>query len=325
MDSLQNKKAQEAIELIKKEYGEGSFMTLSEKPSFEGRTISTGSLGLNIALGIGGLPTGRIVEIYGPESSGKTTLCQHVIAEAQKQGGMCAIIDAEHSLSREYAERLGVNLDSLYISQPSNGEEALNIVDKLLDSAAFSVIVVDSVAALVPKVEVEGEIGDSRMGTQARLMSQALRMLNPKVEKSGTLLIFVNQLRMKIGVMFGNPETTSGGESLKFYASVRLDIRRKTTNKDGEESVSNTVKVKVVKSKVSPPFKSAEFDIVFGQGIDRNKELIDTGVALGLIDKKGAWLVYEGNKIQGAGAFKQLLEDNPGLAEQLEIQIKTKL
>jgi recombination protein RecA len=322
---MHEKEAQQVIAEIKKEYGEESLMLLSSKPTFQGRVTSTGSFGLDLALGIGGLPAGRMVEIYGPESSGKSTLCQHIIAEAQKAGGRCAYIDVEGSLDVEYAQNLGVNTAELLISQPDDGEQALNIAHRLIKSRAFSVIVVDSVSGLVPKQELEGEIGDSRMGVQARLMSQGLRMINVDIKKTETLLIFVNQIRMKIGIMFGNPETTSGGEALKFYSSVRLDIRKKGTNKEGEESVSNTVKVRVLKNKVAPPFKSAEFDIVFGQGIDKKKEIVDTAIALGLIEKKGSWLIYEGNKIQGQVQFKELLIDNPEMATELEKRIKEKL
>jgi recombination protein RecA len=325
MTDEQKKKIEAVQQRIEKDYGKGSFICLSDKPTFGEDVVSTGSLGLDIALGIGGLPHGRIVEIFGPESSGKSTLCQHIIAEAQKAGGSCAYIDVEHSLDSAYAERLGINLDELYLSQPSNAEEGLNIADILVESGAFKVVVVDSVAALTPKTELEGEIGDSKMGVQARLMGQALRIINTKVAKSGTLLIFVNQMRMKLGVMFGSPETTPGGEALKFYASVRLDIRRKGTNKEGEQAVSNSVKVRVVKSKVGVPFKSAEFNIVFGEGIDKKNELIQIGTDLGLIDKSGSWYKYKDIKIQGDSKFKQLLVDNPELSQELEEAIKQKL
>jgi len=288
--------------------------------------ISTGSIGLDVALGIGGLPRGRVVEIYGPESSGKTTIATHVIAEAQKKGGMCAIIDAEHAFDSGYAKKLGVDVDNLLISQPDYGEQGLEIADRLILSGALDVVVIDSVAALVPKGELEGEMGDSKMGLQARLMSQALRKLTATISKTNTICIFINQLREKIGVMFGNPETTTGGNALKFYASVRLDIRRMAQIKDGEEAVGNRVKVKVVKNKVAPPFRSAEFDIVFGEGISKMGEIIDMGVELGIVQKSGSWFSYGPDKLgQGRDAVKDLLRDNPELATEIENKIREKI
>jgi recombination protein RecA len=285
--------------------------------------ISTGSLGLDVALGIGGLPKGRIVEIYGPESSGKTTLATHAIANVQKQGGIAAIIDAEHAFDRFYAEKLGVNTENLLISQPDNGEQALEIADNLIRSGAIDLVVIDSVAALTPKAEIEGEMGDSRMGLQARLMSQALRKLTGTISKTGCCCIFINQLREKIGIMFGNPETTTGGNALKFYASVRLDIRRISQLKDGENVTGNRVRVKVIKNKVAPPFRQSEFDIIFGEGISRVGEIIDMGVEKGVIKKAGAWFSYEDTKLgQGRDAVKALFIENPDLAEEIEQKIK---
>jgi recombination protein RecA len=314
------------IDKIDKDFGKGSVMMMNERAVQQQEVISTGSLGLDMALGIGGLPRGRVIEIYGPESSGKTTLSTHVIAEAQKAGGMCAIIDAEHAFDSSYAQKLGVDIDNLLISQPDYGEQALEIADRLILSGALDVVVIDSVAALVPKSELEGEMGDSKMGLQARLMSQALRKLTATIHKTNTICIFINQLREKIGVMFGNPETTTGGNALKFYASVRLDIRRMTQIKDGDEAVGNRVKVKVVKNKVAPPFRQAEFDIIFGHGISKAGEIIDIGVELGVIQKSGSWFSYDTNKLgQGRESVKQLMLDNPELAAELEAKIKAKV
>lgn len=310
-----------AVEAINKDIGAGTVITLNDKPQ-NIEAISTGSLGLDLALGVGGLPRGRIIEIYGPESSGKTTIAIHVIAEAQKKGGNCAFIDAEHAFDSVYAQRLGVDIDKLLISQPDYGEQSLEVADRLIESGGVDVVVIDSVAALIPKAELEGEMGESKMGLQARLMSQACRKLVASVSRTGTILIFINQLREKIGVMFGSPETTTGGNALKFFASVRLDVRRIGTNKDGEESVSNKVKVKVVKNKVAPPFTWAEFDIVFGEGIDKISELIIVGVQLGILKRSGAWINWGETKAQGAAAFKQLMLDNPEWAEALEQSIK---
>jgi recombination protein RecA len=314
------------IDKIDKDYGKGSVMMMGEKPERVNEVVSTGSIGLDTALGIGGLPKGRVTEIYGPESSGKTTIAIHVIAEAQKKGGICAIIDAEHAFDSVYAQKLGVDVDNLLISQPDYGEQALEIADRLILSGALDVVVIDSVAALVPKSELEGEMGDSKMGLQARLMSQALRKLTATISKTNTICIFINQLREKIGVMFGNPETTTGGNALKFYSSVRLDIRRQAQIKDGDEAVGNRVKVKVVKNKMAPPFRSAEFDIVFGEGISKVGEIIDIGVELGIINKSGSWFSYDANKLgQGREAVKGLLQDNPGLANEIEGKIRAKL
>ncbi|UYQ92907.1 recombinase RecA [Chitinophaga horti] len=314
------------MDKIEKDFGKGSVMMMGEKGTDPMEVISTGSLGLDIALGIGGFPKGRIIEIYGPESSGKTTVAIHTIAEAQKKGGICAIIDAEHAFDSSYAQRLGVDVDSLLISQPDHGEQALEIADRLILSGAVDVVVIDSVAALVPKGELEGEMGESKMGLQARLMSQALRKLTATISKTNCCCIFINQLREKIGVMFGNPETTTGGNALKFYASVRLDIRRMSQIKDGDEAVGNRVKVKVVKNKVAPPFRQAEFDIIFGMGISKVGELIDMGVEFGIVQKSGSWFSYDSNKLgQGRDAVKQLLADNPELAAEIEGKIKAKL
>lgn len=314
------------MDKIDKDFGKGSVMMMNEKGVVEQEVISTGSLGLDVALGVGGLPKGRVVEIYGPESSGKTTLAIHVIAEAQKKGGICAFIDAEHAFDSNYAQKLGVDIDNLLISQPDYGEQALEIADRLILSGALDVVVIDSVAALVPKGELEGEMGDSKMGLQARLMSQALRKLTATISKTNSCCIFINQLREKIGVMFGNPETTTGGNALKFYASVRLDIRRQTQIKDGDEVVGNHVKVKVVKNKVAPPFRQAEFDIIYGQGISKTGEIIDMGVELGIVQKSGSWFSYNGDKLgQGRESVKQLLEDNPEMSAELEGKIKEKI
>lgn len=314
------------IDKIDKDFGRGSVMMMNEKPNQVIEAISTGSVGLDTALGIGGLPRGRVIEIYGPESSGKTTLAIHVIAEAQKKGGICAIVDAEHAFDSSYAKKLGVDVDNLLISQPDYGEQALEIADRLILSGALDVIVIDSVAALVPKGELEGEMGDSKMGLQARLMSQALRKLTATISKTNTICIFINQLREKIGVMFGNPETTTGGNALKFYASVRLDIRRAAQIKDGDISIGNRVKVKVVKNKVAPPFRTTEFDIMFGKGISKVGEIIDMGVELGIVNKSGSWFSYEGSKLgQGRDSVKQLLVDNPEMANEIEGKIRAKL
>lgn len=314
------------MDKIDKDFGKGSVMMMNEKAQVEQGVISTGSIGLDVALGIGGLPKGRIVEIYGPESSGKTTLAIHVIAEAQKKGGMCAFIDAEHAFDSQYAQRLGVDIDNLLISQPDYGEQALEIADRLILSGALDVVVIDSVAALVPKGELEGEMGDSKMGLHARLMSQALRKLTATISKTNSCCIFINQLREKIGVMFGNPETTTGGNALKFYASVRLDIRRMTQIKDGDEVVGNHIKVKVVKNKVAPPFRQAEFDIIYGDGISKVGEIIDMGVELGIVQKSGSWFSYNNDKMgQGREAVKQLLLDNPEMANEIEAKIREKI
>lgn len=314
------------IDKIDKDFGKGSVMMMNERSQEPQAVISTGSIGLDIALGVGGLPKGRVIEIYGPESSGKTTLAIHVIAEAQKKGGICAIIDAEHAFDSLYARRLGVDVDNLLISQPDYGEQALEIADRLILSGALDVVVIDSVAALVPKGELEGEMGDSKMGLQARLMSQALRKLTATISKTNCCCIFINQLREKIGVMFGNPETTTGGNALKFYSSVRLDIRRMAQIKDGEESIGNRVKVKVVKNKVAPPFRVAEFDIIFGTGISKTGEIIDMGVEMGIVQKSGSWFSYDATKLgQGRDAVKQLLVDNPELAGEIEGKIRVKI
>jgi len=313
-----------ALSQIERSFGKGSIMRLGDSDNaVEVPAISTGSLGLDLALGIGGLPKGRIVEIYGPESSGKTTMALQVVAEAQKQGGSCAYIDAEHALDPSYAGKLGVNIGDLLISQPDTGEQALEIADTLVRSGAIDVLVVDSVAALVPKAELEGEMGDSHVGLQARLMSQALRKLTASVAHSNTLMIFINQIRMKIGVMFGSPETTTGGNALKFYASVRLDIRRIGSIKDREETIGNQTRVKVVKNKVSPPFKTVDFDIMYGEGVSKTGELVDLGVKAGIVEKSGAWFAYKGEKIgQGRENAKRYLKDNPKIAAELEAAIR---
>ena len=314
------------MDKIDKDFGKGSVMMMSDKGIIEQEVISTGSIGLDMALGIGGLPKGRVVEIYGPESSGKTTLAIHVIAEAQKKGGMCAFIDAEHAFDSVYAQKLGVDIDNLLISQPDYGEQALEIADRLILSGALDVVVIDSVAALVPKSELEGEMGDSKMGLQARLMSQALRKLTATIHKTNSCCIFINQLREKIGVMFGNPETTTGGNALKFYASVRLDIRRMAQIKDGDDAIGNHVKVKVVKNKVAPPFRLAEFDIIYGEGISKVGEIIDMGVELGIIQKSGSWFSYNNDKLgQGRESVKQLMLDNPEMANEIEAKIREKI
>ena len=311
------------LEKLEKTFGKGAIMRLSDTPVEDIDVIPTGSLTLDLALGVGGLPKGRIIEIYGPESSGKTTLAIHAIAEAQKAGGIAAFIDAEHAFDRSYAEKLGVNTADLLVSQPDNGEQALEIADNLIRSGAIDIIVIDSVAALTPKSEIEGDMGDSKMGLQARLMSQALRKLTATISKTGCCCIFINQLREKIGVLFGNPETTTGGNALKFYASVRLDIRRTSQLKDGDLAAGNRVKVKVVKNKVAPPFRTAEFDILFGEGISKTGEIIDLGVDYNIIKKSGSWFSYNDSKLaQGRDAVKQLLNDNPELMEELEAKIR---
>jgi recombination protein RecA len=320
------KALQATLDKIDKDFGKGTVMKLGDRPVFEVSVIPSGSIALDHALGIGGLPRGRVVEIYGPESSGKTTLAIHAIAEAQKMGGIAAIIDAEHAFDTTYAKKLGVNVDTLLISQPDNGEQALEIADHLIRSGAVDVVVIDSVAALTPKAEIEGEMGDSKMGLQARLMSQALRKLTANISRTNTCCIFINQLREKIGIMFGNPETTTGGNALKFYSSVRLDVRRVTQLKDGDEATGNRTRVKVVKNKMAPPFKKAEFDIVFGEGISKIGEIIDLGVDFEIIKKSGSWFSYGDTKIgQGRDAVKALLLDNPELAEEVELKIREKL
>ena len=318
------KALQAALAQIEKQFGKGSIMRLGEGEVIEDiQVVSTGSLGLDIALGVGGLPRGRVVEIYGPESSGKTTLTLQVIAEMQKLGGTCAFIDAEHALDVQYAQKLGVNLQELLISQPDTGEQALEIVDALVRSGSVDLVVIDSVAALTPKAEIEGEMGDSLPGLQARLMSQALRKLTASIKKTNTMVIFINQIRMKIGVMFGNPETTTGGNALKFYASVRLDIRRIGSIKRGEEVVGNETKVKVVKNKVAPPFKTAEFDILYGEGISREGEIIDMGVEARILDKSGAWYAYNGEKIgQGKDNAREFLRENADIAREIENKVR---
>ena len=320
------KALQLTMDKLEKTYGKGTVMKLGDAAIADVESISTGSIGLDIALGIGGLPKGRVVEIYGPESSGKTTLAIHAIAEAQKQGGIAAFIDAEHAFDRFYAQKLGVDIANLLISQPDNGEQALEIADNLIRSGAIDILVIDSVAALTPKSEIEGEMGDSKMGLQARLMSQALRKLTSTISKTGCCCIFINQLREKIGIMFGNPETTTGGNALKFYASIRLDIRKTSQIKDGDVAVGNRVRVKVVKNKVAPPFRMAEFDIVFGEGISKIGEIIDIGVERNIIKKSGSWFSYGETKLaQGREAVKQLLTDNPELADELEVKIREAL
>jgi recombination protein RecA len=316
------KALQLAMEKIDKQFGKGAIMKLGDDKVEDVPVIPSGSVGLNLALGVGGYPRGRIVEIYGPESSGKTTLAIHAMAEVQKQGGIAAIIDAEHAFDRFYAEKLGVNTNDLLIAQPDCGEQALDIADELIRSAAVDLVVIDSVAALTPKAEIEGDMGDNKVGLHARLMSQALRKLTATINKTNTTCIFINQLREKIGVMFGSPETTTGGNALKFYASVRLDIRKASPIKDGDEILGNQVRVKVIKNKVAPPFKKAEFDLMFNEGISRVGELIDMGVEKGILTKAGSWYSYEGNKLaQGRDAAKNVLRDNPDLAEEIENKI----
>ncbi|OOZ41463.1 recombinase RecA [Solemya pervernicosa gill symbiont] len=327
MDDQKKKALAAALGQIEKQFGKGSVMRMGDESTIRNiEAISTGSLGLDVALGIGGLPKGRVVEIYGPESSGKTTLTLQVIAEAQKVGGTCAFVDAEHALDPQYAEKLGVNVDDLLVSQPDTGEQALEITDMLVRSSAVDVVVVDSVAALTPKAEIEGDMGDSHVGLQARLMSQALRKLTANIKRSNTLVIFINQIRMKIGVMFGSPETTTGGNALKFYSSVRLDIRRIGAIKRGDEVVGNETRVKVVKNKVAPPFKQTEFDILYGQGISREGEIIDMGVKLDIVDKAGAWYSYNGDRIgQGKDNVRNFLKENADMAADIEGRIRAEL
>ena len=322
-DGDKAKALESALAQIERQFGKGSIMKLGDNPVMDVEATSTGSLGLDIALGIGGLPKGRIIEVYGPESSGKTTLTLHVIAEDQKAGGVCAFVDAEHALDPQYAKKLGVNLDELLISQPDTGEQALEIVDTLVRSGAVSLIVVDSVAALVPKAEIEGDMGDMQMGSQARLMSQAMRKLTASIGRSNCMVIFINQIRMKIGVMFGSPETTSGGNALKFYASVRLDIRRIGAIKDRDSVVGNSTRVKVVKNKVSPPFKEVEFDIMYGEGISKTGEIVDLGVKVGIVEKSGSWYSYGDERIgQGRENAKAFLQKNPTVAKAIEEKIR---
>ncbi|MBB6521487.1 recombinase RecA [Pseudoteredinibacter isoporae] len=326
MDQNKEKALQAALGQIERQFGKGTVMRMGDKEQVKIPAVSTGSLGLDVALGIGGLPKGRIVEIYGPESSGKTTLTLQAIAEAQKQGGTCAFIDAEHALDPIYAEKLGVNVDDLIVSQPDTGEQALEVADMLVRSGAIDVLVVDSVAALTPKAEIEGEMGDHHVGLQARLMSQALRKITGNIKNANCLAIFINQIRMKIGVMFGNPETTTGGNALKFYSSVRLDIRRIGAVKDGDEVIGSETRVKVVKNKVAPPFKQTEFQILYGEGINRLGEVIDFGVKLGFIDKAGAWYSYNGDKIgQGKNNVVKFLNENTALAEEIEGRVRAEL
>ena len=322
-----HKALQLTIDKLEKTYGKGAIMKLSDEKVMDVPVISTGSIGLDLALGVGGIPKGRVIEVYGPESSGKTTLAMHCIAEAQKKGGLAAFIDAEHAFDKSYAEKLGIDTENLLISQPDNGEQALEITEHLIRSGAIDIIVIDSVAALVPRAELEGEMGDSKMGLQARLMSQALRKLTGAISKSGCACIFINQLREKIGIMFGNPETTTGGNALKFYASVRLDIRRIGQIKESADNIiGNRTKVKVVKNKVAPPFKVVEFDIMYGKGISKSGEILDLGVELEIIQKSGSWFSYDGNKLgQGRDAVKLLLEDNVELMDDLERLIKEKI
>jgi len=326
VDSEKLKALQLTLEKIDKTYGKGTIMKLGDKPVIETESISTGSFGLDIALGVGGFPRGRVIEIYGPESSGKTTLAIHAMAEAQKNGGIAAFIDAEHAFDISYAQKLGVDIQNLLISQPDNGEQALEIADNLIRSGAIDILIIDSVAALTPKSEIEGEMGDSKMGLHARLMSQALRKLTANISKSGCCCIFINQLREKIGVMFGNPETTTGGNALKFYASVRIDIRRITQIKEGEDIIGNRTKVKVVKNKMAPPFKTVEFDIIYGEGISKIGEILDMAVDKNIIKKSGSWFSYGETKLgQGRDAVKALLTDNPELLDELEQKIKETL
>ncbi|MGL4364213.1 MAG: recombinase RecA [Bacteroidales bacterium] len=326
LDNDKLKALRVTLDKLDKDFGKGSIMMLGDKQIETVPVISSGSIGLDLALGIGGYPRGRVIEIYGPESSGKTTLAIHAIAEAQKQGGIAAIIDAEHAFDRTYAEQLGVDINHLLISQPDSGEDALEIADQLIRSSAVDIVVVDSVAALTPKAEIEGDMGENKVGLHARLMSQALRKLTGTISKTNTTCIFINQLREKIGVMFGNPETTTGGNALKFYASIRLDIRKVTTNRDGDEAISNHVRVKVVKNKMAPPFRKAEFDLVFGQGISKIGEIIDLGVELNIVKKSGSWFSYGETKLgQGRDTVAKLFADNPELAGEIELKVREEL
>ena len=324
--AAKDKAAAMAIDQIRERFGDGSIMKLGEAKKVDVEAISTGSISLDIALGVGGIPRGRVVEIYGPESSGKTTLAQHIVAECQKTGGTAAFVDAEHALDPDYAKKLGVNIDELLVSQPDTGEQALEIVETLVRSNAVDLIVVDSVAALTPRAEIEGEMGDSHMGLQARLMSQALRKLTATVSKANTTVIFINQIRMKIGIMFGNPETTPGGKALKFYSSVRIEIRRRANIKKGDKEIGMRAKIKVVKNKVSPPFQNTEVDLMYGEGISREGDLVDIGVQYGILGKSGAWVSYEGEKIgQGREAVKKYLKENPKVAKEIEKKIWQKI
>ena len=326
MDDNRQKALNAALGQIERQFGKGAIMRMGDSTVRDVEVVSTGSLGLDVALGVGGLPYGRVVEIYGPESSGKTTLTLQAVAEVQRQGGTAAFIDAEHALDPSYAEKIGVNVDDLLVSQPDNGEQALEIADMLVRSGAVNLVVVDSVAALTPKAEIDGEMGDSHVGLQARLMSQALRKLTANIKRSNTMVIFINQIRMKIGVMFGSPETTTGGNALKFYSSVRLDIRRIGSIKKGDEVVGNETRVKVVKNKVAPPFKKVEFEILYGEGISREGELIDMGVEQGLVDKAGAWYSYNGERIgQGKENVRQFLREHPEMAAEIEAALRAKL
>ena len=326
IDPEKQKKITLALDKISKKYGKNAMMRMSDKPDQDIETIPTGSFGLDLALGVGGYPRGRIIEIFGPESSGKTTLTLHAVAECQKKGGVAAFIDAEHAFDPTYAESLGIDLEQLYMVQPDNGEQALEIASDAIESGGFDIVVIDSVAALVPKAEIDGEIGDSRMGLQARMMSQAMRKMVAAIKKSNSVVFFINQLRDKIGVMFGNPETTTGGNALKFYASVRIDVRRSTAIKDSDSTVGNKTKVKIIKNKVAPPFRQAEFDIIYGKGISKVGEILDLAVEMQFIDKSGSWFSYKGIKLgQGRENVCNILEDNPDITDELELEIKNKI